>query len=87
MESPALPSPELLRALLEARMPFGKYKGRLLLDLPEAYLVWFRLRGFPSGALGLKLLQVLELKENGLMPVLRPLLSGRGQSESPPRGK
>jgi uncharacterized protein (DUF3820 family) len=74
METPALPTAEALRALLDARMPFGKYKGRLLFDLPEAYLVWFRRKGFPGGELGQQLLQVLELKENGLMPVLRPLL-------------
>jgi uncharacterized protein (DUF3820 family) len=54
-------------------MPFGKYKGRAILDLPEAYLVWFKQRGFPRGKLGEQMESALELKANGLLGVLEPL--------------
>lgn len=55
-------------------MPFGKYSGRLLIDLPEPYLVWFARKGFPNGKLG-KLLALLHtIKENGLEGLLRPLV-------------
>lgn len=66
---------EELLALLEARMPFGKYKGQRLLDLPEAYLVWFQRQGFPRGKLGEQMRSALELKANGLLGVLTPLRS------------
>ncbi|MDD5069598.1 MAG: DUF3820 family protein [Candidatus Omnitrophica bacterium] len=56
---------ELLR-LVRARMPFGKYQGRLLIDLPESYLVWFAQKGFPQGHLGEMLQSVYEIKLNGL---------------------
>jgi uncharacterized protein (DUF3820 family) len=67
------PDPQQLVELLQAKMPFGKYAGRRLLDLPEAYLVWFRQKGFPAGKLGLQLEEMLGMKENGLEPVLRDL--------------
>lgn len=57
-------------------MPFGKYKGVRLLDLPEAYLVWFQRQGFPRGKLGEQMRSSLELKANGLLGVLAPLRSG-----------
>jgi len=56
-------------------MPFGKYKGLRLLELPEAYLVWFSRQGFPRGKLGEQLQSVLDLKANGLLSVLDPLRS------------
>lgn len=56
---------ELIR-LAHYRMPFGKYKGRYLVDLPEAYLVWFRQQGFPAGTLGQMLEAILEIKINEL---------------------
>lgn len=62
----AVPDPEFMRALVEARMPFGKYKGRLLIDLPEPYVVWFRQQGFPNGKLGQQLETVYVIKANGL---------------------
>ncbi len=55
------------------RMPFGKYKGRLLIDLPEAYVLWFEHKGFPEGELGRMLQLVKEIKLNGLESLLRPL--------------
>jgi hypothetical protein len=65
--------PQQLVKIANLRMPFGKYKDRVLLDLPEPYLVWFARKGFPEGEIG-KLLRVLyEVKLNGLEAVLEPL--------------
>ena len=55
------------------RMPFGKYKGRYLIDLPEHYIVWYHNKGFPKGKLGLMLGLVYELKLNGLEEILREI--------------
>lgn len=55
-------------------MPFGKYKGRRLLELPEPYLVWFNAQGFPKGKLGQQLALIYEVKLNGLEGMLRPLM-------------
>jgi uncharacterized protein len=55
------------------RMPFGKYKGLLLIDLPEPYVIWFEHEGFPKGELGRMLALVREIKLNGLEHLLRPL--------------
>jgi len=55
-----------LQKLLKTKMPFGKYKGRLLIDLPEYYVVWFSRQGFPKGELGKMLQIVYEIKINGL---------------------
>lgn len=54
------------QALMTPRMPFGKYKGLKLIDLPEPYLVWFCQKGFPDGKLGEQLQAVYEIKRNGL---------------------
>ena len=68
-------------------MPFGRYKGVVLLDLPEPYLVWFSREGFPTGKLGEAMALALEVKANGLEDLLRPLRDGnfpgtRGRSET-----
>lgn len=57
---------EKLLELAAMRMPFGKYKGTRLVDLPEGYVVWFAQEGFPSGKLGDMLKTVYEIKVNGL---------------------
>ncbi len=54
-------------------MPFGKYKGRALIDLPEYYVVWFHSEGFPTGELGRLLSQLYEIKVNGLEYLFTPL--------------
>lgn len=63
---------ELLE-LADMRMPFGKYEGRLLIDLPERYVVWFANNGFPEGRLGRMLQTVYEIKVNGLEYLFIPL--------------
>ncbi len=70
------PDPALLLALVEARMPFGKYQGLRLVHLPEPYLLWFAREGFPQGKLGEQMALALEIKINGLEPLLEPLLEG-----------
>ena len=60
------PDPEFLLELAQAKMPFGKYTGRPLIDLPEPYVVWFKQKGFPNGKLGLQLETIYVIKANGL---------------------
>jgi uncharacterized protein len=64
---------EAMLKLAAMRIPFGKYKGRLLIDLPEPYLVWFAGQGFPEGQLGRMLQAVYEIKVNGLEYLFKPL--------------
>ena len=66
MIQPIYPDREELLALAAAKMPYGKFKGISLVDLPEPYLVWFSQRGFPKGRLGEMLQAVYEIKLNGL---------------------
>lgn len=54
-------------------MPFGKYAGRALIDLPEPYLLWFAHKGFPAGELGSLMALCLEIKTQGAEDVIRPL--------------
>jgi uncharacterized protein (DUF3820 family) len=62
-----------LLELADMRMPFGKYAGRRLIDLPEPYVVWFAQQGFPQGKLGEMLRSVYEIKVNGLEYLFQPL--------------
>lgn len=64
---------EDLHTLATMAMPFGKYQGRVLIDLPEEYLLWFAKKGWPSGRLGELLQLALEIKSNGLSYLLQPL--------------
>lgn len=72
--------PELLRDLVKVKMPYGKYQGRLLADMPEHYLVWMAGKGFPAGKLGQQLALVYEIKLNGLDALLTPLKNPRSES-------
>ena len=62
---------KLLIKLAHTKMPFGKYEGYYLIDLPEHYVVWYSQKGFPKGALGEQLQLVYELKLNGLESIVR----------------
>jgi uncharacterized protein len=62
-----------LQLLLEREMPFGKYKGRVIADLPGDYLNWFARKGFPPGETGKLLALMQELDHNGLSSLLDPL--------------
>jgi uncharacterized protein (DUF3820 family) len=64
---------EILLELVQLKMPFGKYKGIVIADLPEPYLVWFMQKGFPKGKLGMLLQTMYEIKLNGLEYLLKPL--------------
>lgn len=70
-------NPELLELLLIREMPFGKYKGRILADLPGHYLAWFAREGFPPGQLGQLLALMHELDHNDLKGLLAPLRKSR----------
>jgi uncharacterized protein (DUF3820 family) len=65
--------PKELLKLARYRMPFGKYEGSLLIDLPEPYVVWFSNKGFPAGELGKMMRIVHEIKVNGLEYLFEPL--------------
>jgi len=65
-----LSAPEHLVRLANYKMPFGKYEGRILADLPVSYLEWFNRKGFPKGSLGTQLSLVLTLKSNGMEEVI-----------------
>lgn len=65
---------ELLMKIVRTRMPYGKYKGWLLLDLPEPYLSWYNSKGFPAGKMGEMLNLMYEVKLNGLEGMLKKLL-------------
>lgn len=71
------PDAQLLLQLVEMRMPFGKYKGTLLCNLPVSYLEWFQRKGFPEGKLGMLLQTMYEIKLNGLEYLLQPLKNGK----------
>lgn len=65
--------PQFLVDTANMKMPYGKYKGTFLIDLPEYYVVWYQQKGFPKGKLGKMLGLVYELKLNGLEDILRKI--------------
>lgn len=70
-------NPEDLLLLVTRTMPFGKYKDRLIADLPGHYLNWFAREGFPKGEIGRLLALMQEIDHNGLKPLLDPLRQKR----------
>jgi hypothetical protein len=70
---PNQPDAGILLQLVKMKMPFGKYKDRVLCDLPVSYLEWFQRKGFPKGKLGILLETLYEIKINGLEDLLVPL--------------
>ncbi len=66
-------NPQLLLELVKMEMPFGKFKGWLLCNLPVSYLEWFNRKDFPEGKLGMLLQTIYEIKLNGLEYLLEPL--------------
>ncbi|WP_226389273.1 DUF3820 family protein [Penaeicola halotolerans] len=64
---------QILQDLVSQRMPFGKYKGKLICEIPEYYLVWYHQKGFPEGKLGMWLHTMYEIRLNGLEYLLNPL--------------
>jgi uncharacterized protein (DUF3820 family) len=69
-------NPQDLERLVTREMPFGKYQGRLIADLPGPYLAWFARKGFPPGEIGRLLALMHELDHNGLAGLLQPLRQG-----------
>ena len=67
---------EDLSLLVKRAMPFGKYQGRLIADLPGDYLNWFSRTGFPKGEIGRLLALMHEIDHNGLSDLLKPLRGG-----------
>ena len=67
------PDPQIMMDLVTKTMPFGKYKDRLLCDLPVFYLEWFERKGWPQGKLGMQLATLYEIKTNGLEEILNRL--------------
>ncbi len=66
-------NPEILKEICVVKMPFGKYQGTVLADLPISYLEWFQRTGMPKGKLGMQLATVYEIKLNGLTELLIPI--------------
>ncbi len=73
------PDKQILLDLLEFKMPFGRYEGWTICDLPVSYLEWFAYQGFPEGKLGMLLSTMHEIKINGLDYLLNPLKKNKKQ--------
>ena len=67
------PDSNILLRLVKMQMPFGKYKGTVLCNLPVSYLEWFNKKGFPEGSLGMLLRTIYDIKLNGLEYLLEPV--------------
>ncbi len=77
MKQPPLFDSGILNELISNRMPYGKYKGTPIYQIPEHYLVWMSQKGFPNGRLGMLLGTMYEIKLNGLEYLLKPLTKGQ----------
>lgn len=75
-----LPQSDYLLKIVQMRMPYGKYKGIILCDLPVSYLEWFQRKGFPEGKLGEYLQTLYEIKLNGLEYLLTPIRTGQNKT-------
>jgi hypothetical protein len=64
------PDSQVLIDIVKTKMPFGKYKGTLICDLPVYYLEWLKNKGFPAGKMGMMLSTTYEIKINGLAKIL-----------------
>ncbi len=73
MEEQSSVNPGILKDLVTTRMPFGRYKGTPICNIPEHYLVWMSQKGWPNGKLGMLLGTMYEIKLNGLEYLLKPL--------------
>jgi uncharacterized protein (DUF3820 family) len=80
-DEPSVPRDHVLVALARARMPFGKYAGRLLMDLPTAYLAWFERKGYPPGKIGEQLRDMYAIREAGASTLLQPLRESEGKPD------
>jgi len=69
--------PSLLLDLVKMQMPYGKYKGYLICNIPESYLLWYKDKGFPKGKLGDLMATMFEIRVNGLEYLLTPLKGNR----------
>lgn len=78
---------EDLVKLTTLAMPFGKHKGKPIVDLPANYLAWFAREGFPKGEIGRLLALMLEIDHNGLRHLLRPLQQDGGLPDAGARGE
>lgn len=67
------PDKQILVDIVTTKMPYGRYAGKLISDLPESYLLWFRDKGFPPGKIGRLMENTWEIKANGLSPILDQL--------------
>ena len=76
------PNNKILLELLDTKMPFGKYKGTFIIDLPEYYLLWFEQKGLPKGKLGEMLGLAYEIKLNGLETMVKSLSNYRPKIEN-----
>jgi uncharacterized protein (DUF3820 family) len=72
-DTDSLLTPENLTSLVREKMPFGRYQGYLIADIPEEYLLWFNKKGFPQGKLGQWLQLALMLNIDGSIEILAPL--------------
>jgi uncharacterized protein (DUF3820 family) len=86
MPQPVDFAPDRLLKLVTVSMPFGKYEGRLIADLPGHYLHWFAREGFPPGELGRLLALMQTIDHNGLTHLLAPL-RGRADATEPPHAR